>query len=203
MRPLFTIGFWASLAALAVITLALMVWTRDDETAVVDAAPGEEEPVRREIDLIAPVFLLQADDGFDIVRGRTTAAAQIRVDGFRFMNIAAGTEGENRCAEIDQLAKCAVVADLLGDAVLWFSIVPIQPRNEVYLPPIVALREESKVQLDNGWIVRRAERVVRECDRDTSSLSDFVRREGEGSTTVFSVDEQLVTEVRCTVVAIG
>lgn len=200
MRELFTIRFWAAITALVVITLALMAWTRED--APVDAGPEVDEPIRREVDLIAPVFLVQADDGFDIVRGRTTAAAQVRVDGFRFMNIAAGTPGENRCDALDQLAQCAVVADLLGEAVLWFSFVPLQPRNEVFLPPVVALREEARLELDNGWIVRRAERVERDCERDTTSLADFVRREGPGSTTVFAIDDQLITEVRCGLAAL-
>ena len=195
MRQFLTLGFWMSLFALAGLTVGLWTITRDDVPAVDDAVVVA--PEERPIDLIGMVFLARADPGFDIVAGRTVGDLQIRVDGFRYMNVKQGTPGENRCGELDQLARCAVVADLLGEAVLWFSIVPLSPRNLVELPGPAELRDGGRLELQNGWIVDRADVVERECPEDTASLSEFTQRFGEGATSVFSLAEQQVIRVRC------
>ncbi len=207
MRTFVSWRFWLTLAALAGLTFGLLQLTKDEEAA---AVPGDgvatattppdavdPGPPVREIDLIAPVFLVQADPGAQLVDGVTTAAIQVRVDGFRYMEIVAGTPGENRCADLDELASCVVAADLLGEAVLWFSFLPAGPRNTAVLPPIVELLEGAQARLANGWIVHRADEVDRDCDDDTTSLSDFVRRFGPGSVTTYGIDAQAVVAVVC------
>ena len=37
---------------------------------------------------------------------------RVRIDGVRYVNILAGTPGENRCGGLDQLGQCVVAADL-------------------------------------------------------------------------------------------
>lgn len=194
MRQFFTWGFWLSLFALAGLTFAVWSYTRDEAIVIEAIQPAAAE---REIDMIDLVYVAEADPGFAIVEGRTTAAMQIRIDGFRYMNIRADTPGENRCSQLTEVAKCAVAADLLGDAVLWFSIVPLEPRNVVNLPPVAEIRDGMRLRLENGWVVRREETVKRVCDDDTTSLADFVRRYGEGSITTFSIDTQTATAVTC------
>lgn len=196
MRQFVTVGFWASLLALAVLSWGLVAFARDDEpTQAPEAAPATPED--REIDLIAMVFAAQADPGFDIVDGRAVGDLQIRVDGFRYMNIRTGTAGENRCAALAELATCAIAVDLLGEAVLWFSIVPLSPRNLVELPAPVGFRDGSKLQLANDWIVPHADVVRRDCEEDTTSLTDFMDQFGERATSVFSLDDQQVVRVVC------
>jgi hypothetical protein len=195
MRQFFTWRFWLSLLTLAALTFGLFTVTRSTEA--VTAVIQEVAVPDRHIDLIALVYLAQADPGFSIVDGKTTANMQISIDGFRYMNILTGTAGENRCGELTGLAKCAVAADLLGESVLWFSIIPIGARNQVLLPAVAELRDDGNVRLDNGWIVRHADVVKRlGCD-DATSLTDFITRYGEGSTTAFSLDEQAVVSVTC------
>ncbi|MCB0998340.1 MAG: hypothetical protein KDB40_03505 [Acidimicrobiales bacterium] len=197
MRQFVTVGFWASLLALAVLSWGLVALARDDEPTVApDAAPVVPED--REIDLIAMVFAAQADPGFDIVDGRASANMQVRVDGFRYMNIRTGTAGENRCADLAELASCAIAVDLLGEAVLWFSIVPLSPRNLVELPAPLGFRDGSKLQLANDWVVPHADVVRRDCDEDTTSLTDFMDRFGERATSVYSLDDQQIVRVVCT-----
>ena len=197
MRQFVTVGFWASLLALAVLSWGLVALARDDEPTVApDAAPVVPED--REIDLIAMVFAAQADPGFDIVDGRASANMQVRVDGFRYMNIRTGTAGENRCADLAELASCAIAVDLLGEAVLWFSIVPLSPRNLVELPAPLGFRDGSKLQLANDWVVPHADVVRRGCDEDTTSLTDFMDRFGERATSVYSLDDQQIVRVVCT-----
>jgi hypothetical protein len=67
----------------------------------------------------------------------------------------------------------------------------------VSLPPITQTRDGLKVLLANGWVVHRADTVKRVCDDDTASLADFVRTQGEGSVTTFSLDTQTITAVTC------
>lgn len=210
MRQFVTLGFWLSLLALAGLIFGLVTFVGDDApadgepTVGVDGEPAAAEtgaadagPVDREIDLIGMVFLAQADPGFAIVDGRTTGNMQIRVDGFRFMNIMSGTPGENRCGALTELAQCAVAADLLGEAVLWFSIVPLSPRNLVELPGPASLVEGTRLRLQNGWVVDRATFIERECPEDTSSLAEFIARFGEEATTVYSLDELRAIRVQC------
>lgn len=217
MRQFFTWGFWLSLLALGAMVFGLLalvdrlasvdrvggddaadavVLRPVDDAGVVVPAPGDR-PVERQVDLIALVSEAQAHEGFDIVDGVANANLQIRIDGLRVMNIVAGTPGENRCTALAQLASCAVAADLLGEAVLWFSIVPIAPRNSVVLPEVTELRDGGEALLANGWIVAHAPVLKRICDDDTSSFSDFQRRFGEGSITTFSIDEQRLVAVTC------
>jgi hypothetical protein len=195
MRQFFTWGFWLSLLALGAMTLGLYSITRSSDN--VPEVFREAAVPDRQIDLVALVYLAETDPGFAVVNGRTTANMQIRIDGFRYMNIRPDTPGENRCAGLTELAQCAVAADLLGESVLWFSIIPLGPRNTVALPAVTELRDDGTVRLDNGWIVRHAEVIKRlGCD-DTTSLTDFITRYGPGSTTSFSLDEQKVISVTC------
>ncbi len=205
MRTFVSWRFWLTLAALAGLTFGLLRLTREDGaeavpadgTATVTTVAGAAAPPLRQIDLIAPVFLVQAEPGTQIIDGVTTGAIQVRVDGFRYMEIVAGTPGENRCGGLDELATCVVAADLLGEAVLWFAFLPAGQRSTAVLPPVVELLEGSEARLANGWIVHRADEVERDCDDDSTSLSDFVRRFGPGSVTTYSIDAQAVVAVVC------
>src|SRR5689334_16810736 len=111
MRQFFTWGFWLSLALLGLMTLGLYTLTQsnDDVTALV----GLTSPPERHIDLVGLVYLAEADPGFTIINGETTSNMQIRIDGFRYMNIKPNTPGENRCGQLTEIATCAVAADLL------------------------------------------------------------------------------------------
>jgi hypothetical protein len=91
-----------------------------------------------------------------------------------------------------------VAADMLGDAVLWFSLFPADLRNTINLPAIRELRDQNQVLLANGWVVRRADLVARNCDEDTTSLSDFVRTFGDDAISAWGVPDQRVIRVTCT-----
>jgi hypothetical protein len=195
MRQFFTWGFWLSLLALAGLTLGVYQMTRPSDA--VSAVIEEVAIPDRQIDLIGLVYLAEADPGFALVDGKTTGNMQIRVDGFRYMNIKPDTPGENRCDALTELARCAVATDLLGESVLWFSIIPLGTRNQVLLPAVTEIRDDGTVRLENGWIVHHADTVKRlGCD-DTTSLTDFITRYGEGSTTAYNLDQQEVVSVTC------
>lgn len=201
MRTFTTWQFWLSLVVLGGLWLAVGQFTGGAPVSSLRPDALGVPQQQHQIDLIASVFLAQADPGTQITDGVTTGRIQVRIDGFRYMNIAPGTPGENRCAELDQLAKCVVAVDLLGEAVLWFSFLPAEPKNAVSLPPVIELHDDSQVLLSNGWLVRRAAVVKRVCGTESTSLADFVRTLGADSVTTFSLDGQGVSTVTCAVSA--
>ena len=62
---------------------------------------------------------------------------------------------------------------------------------------IKELLDDGVARLSNGWLVRLANTVDRSCPQETSSLSEFIRRFGPGSTTVIDLSKQRITMVRC------
>ncbi len=117
----------------------------------------------------------------------------------RVARIVPGTPGEVTCANFDDPNRCVIVADVLGDAVVWFALMPRGPRDTVELPPIVDL-QDGYAQFVNGWEVLYApviERDAETCGDDVVSFSDFLRRFGPGSTTVVDLETRQVTAVIC------
>jgi hypothetical protein len=198
VRQFFTVRFWLTIAAL--VGLAGLLWwvlPRDRDFAAVDA-PDEDAslPVERDIDLIEPLF--SAAGSADLVDGRTTGELQLVIDAARNVRIPPGTTGEITCATLDQVGTCAFAADLLGEAVLWFSVFPGDARGTLNLPAVRELRDQNQVLLANDWVVPRAEVVTRTCDQDTTSLGDFVRTFGDNAVAVWSVSAQRIIRVVCT-----
>jgi len=196
VRQFVSLRFWCALLALA--ALAGLFWYTtiggDDALLPDEVANGPEQHV---IDLIAPVYAVQGSPGVAISDGVLDGELRIVIDGSRTMVIAAGTPGRLDCPDLAELAQCVVAADLLGEAVVWFDVFASTTRRSVALPPITKLLSENRVVLENGWVVRRAALVERECAQDTGSLGEFAERFGEGSTTTFNLERQVITRVTC------
>ena len=113
------------------------------------------------------------------------------------IRVAPGRPGEFACPNTRLVNRCVVLADLVGDAVLWFALLPRGPNRTVVLPPIVDL-EDGYAIFENGWEVKYPPVIERECgDEDIPSFSDFLRRFGPNSTSIVDLETQLVTSVRC------
>lgn len=195
MRQLFSWRFIAAvlaLGALAVIVNAVIV---DDQSldAIVDP-----EPVPREIDLVAPIFSINRSDDFDLdAQGVTSGFLDIVLSEARIVRVTPGATGEISCDELDAVNKCALFVDLLGDAVIWFAILPQGDRATAEVPAIVDL-EDDKAQLVNGWLLPYPPVIERECnDEDIPSFSDFLRRFGPGSITTVDLLTGQVVAARC------
>ncbi|NND75299.1 MAG: hypothetical protein HKN44_09865 [Ilumatobacter sp.] len=195
MRQLFTWRFFAVVAALAGLALVLNAVVVDDDelTAVIEP----EIPDRR-IDLIAPVLYMQRSPDFSLgPDGTTTGFIDFVFDDRRVMRAAPGTAGEIECEGLNRVGACVVLTDLLGDAVIWFAVLPEGPRGTVELPPILDL-EGGYALFENGWQIPYPPVIERRCDgEDIVSFSDFLRRFGPGSTTIVDIETQQVLEVRC------
>jgi len=194
MRQFFGWRFWGAFAALALIALGIVVYANGGE----EEAPGRAQARRdqlRLIDLASFVYAIE-DDGFTMVEGYSRGYLDLILDGERTIRIPPGTPGAVRCDAMDQVGGCGVVADLLGDAVVWFTIVPLGPGLTIELPPIVDL-EDGYALLDNGWKLRYAPVLDRRCERETESFQEFLREFGPRSTTIVDPGENRVTAVAC------
>jgi hypothetical protein len=196
VRQFFTLRFWLSLLALAGLALGVAAFAESREGDQPTVEPGAATPDRT-IDLVSWVYLIQPPPGFGIVDGRTTTDLALVLDGTRTMIVKAGTPGEIDCLGYTELARCTVAADLLGDAVLWFSVVPGVPGPTVDLPAVVELLDGGWVRLANGWVVPHAPVVDRSCPEDTDALTEFINAFGETAKSTFDFERQQIVKVTC------
>ena len=198
MRQFFTLRYWLTLLALVGLALGVtaVANSRGSDSGESSEAPGSASP-ERTIDLVTWVFAVQTPPGFEMVDGRTNMDFALIVDATRTMIVTKGTPGEIDCPDLTELARCSVAADLLGDGVLWFSIVPGVPGPTVELPPVAELLDGGWVRLANGWVVPHAPVVDRNCPEDTASLTEFIELFGDKATSTFNFDQQQIVKVTC------
>lgn len=196
MRQFITLRFWMSLLAVVALLGVVYVLTRSGPSSdrVIAASDG---PTKRNVDFVAQVYSFTGDPGFAMAQGKTNGELQLIIDGTRTMVIKPDTPGEVSCNQLAEVGQCVVVADLLGDAVLWFALVPFEQRPSITMPGIVRLDDQNIVELTNGWVVHRSAVVALECGDDVASLTDFVRRFGAEATTTFSFDSQQIVKATC------
>jgi hypothetical protein len=195
VRELLSWRLLAALAALAGLAFVAKSVLADDDELQAVIAPTPQE---RTIDLIAPVISPLPSDDFEVDdHGVTVGYLDLLLPGDRTMRIAPGTPGEVTCVLSDQFNECAILADVLGDAVVWFALVPQRDDVTAELPPILDLNEGYAV-FGNGWRVPYAAVIERDCgDVDIPTFSDFLRDHGEDSVSIVDLNLQQVTEVRC------
>jgi len=182
----------AALVGLALVAAALLT----DSDSLEDAV--EPDAIARRMDIIEPIFAADQSAGFRVGRdGVTHGFLDLIVDSERVVRIAPGTLGEIACEELDQINKCALFADMLGDAVVWFAILPQAPRATVELPEIVDL-EDGYAVFKNGWEVLYPPVIERSCgSEDIPTFTDFLRRFGPGSISTVDLETRQVVSVRC------
>lgn len=195
MRQIFNWRFVAAVAALGVLALLARAILTDDNSIEQVIEP---ETIERQIDLIEPIaFATDTGEAAELRNGVTTDLIELTIDAERVVSIAPGTLGEISCEELDVENRCAILADMLGNAVIWFAILPQAPRSTVELPPIVDL-DDGQAVFDNGWRVPYAPVIERDCGgEDIPTFSDFLRRFGPDSVTVVDLESRQVTTVRC------
>lgn len=191
-------------AAAAVAVALIVVVTRGDGGGV----PRPSANVLRPVDLVALVEAVNVDSGWAVSSGRSTEAMRLDLDDLRTLSIPAGTLVDDggapaRCTTFDVPRSCVILADMLGDAVVWFALVPAdQTRGgeRLTLPGLVDMRDNGNDGvLRNGWVLPLATPVRRECgDVDTAHLRDFITRFPDGaSRTVVDLVSDRVVRVEC------
>jgi hypothetical protein len=194
VRQLFTWRFVAAVAAVALLALLARAVLNDDSSL---EAVIEPELIERKIDLIEP-FESATASGFVLSpSGVTSGFIDLTLDAERTLRIVPGTLGQIECDALDAATRCAVLADMLGDAVIWFAIVPQAPRATVELPPIIDL-DDGRAVFESGWRIPYAPVIERDCaGEDIPTFSDFLRRFGPDSVTVLDLETRQITSVRC------
>lgn len=195
MRQLFNWRFVAAIAALGALALLAQAILTDDTSI---EAVIEPELTERRIDLIEPIAGASRDAAFTVLpSGLTTGSLDLTLDAERVLRIVPGTLGQIDCDDLDEANRCAVLADMLGDAVVWFAILPQGSRATVELPPITDLVDRRAV-FDNGWLIPYAPVIERDCSgEDIPTFSDFLRRFGPDSVTILDLESRQITSVRC------
>ncbi len=195
MRQLFNWRFVAAVGALVVLALLVRAILTDDSS--IDAVI-EPELIERQIDLIEPIVSAVRSESFVMApSGVTDGVLELALDADRVLRIVPGTFGQIECDELEAANGCAVLADMLGDAVVWFAILPQAPRATVELPPIIDL-DDGQAVFDNGWRIPYAPVIERDCGgEDIPTFSDFLRRFGPDSVTIVDLELREVTTVRC------
>jgi len=161
------------------------------------------------IDLVASVDSINVDSTWSQESGITRGGAmRLSLDDLRVLTIQDGTLTANygstsACTDFAKPNACVLLADMLGDAVVWFALVPsdaLAGREFLTLPGLVDMQANGDEGiLRNGWVVKLATPVKRECgETTTSSLRDFITRfPDQLSKSIVNLTTDNVVSVKC------
>lgn len=186
------VGALAALVGLALLINAVFVG-RNTVARVVERSG----PDTRRADLVSIVLDTQPHD-FAIRRnGLTRGRLDLRLLGDRSVTIFPGTPGTSTCDALVESARCAVLAETLGDTIVWFAFVPMSANFQVELPAIESL-DGGYAELVNGWQLPYAPVIDRSrCDSPAESFSEFLRLVGREHNAVYSFGPGEITAVTC------
>ena len=189
---------------LAALVIAIVVLTTRDASPNISVTK-----TLHKVDLVASVNSVNVDSAWS-QDGSSTSGGAIRLslDDLRTVTILEGTMTDDyssfpACRDFVTPNACVLLADMLGDAVIWFALVPsdeIAAREFLTLPGLVDMQANGDEGiLRNGWIVKLATPVKRECgDTATSSLRDFITRVPDQlSMTIMNLTTDDVVSVKC------
>ena len=164
---------WRFLATIgALVGLTALIYLAFGNNRSVAEVIEQEGPADRRIDLVSLELGTTRQD-FALQGGVTsgTMTMQVLPAGFTEpvpVTVFPGTPGEITCADLDR--PCALLAQTLGDTIVWFALVPMGPNFRFDLPAIEEL-DGGYANLVNGW-------QVPYCRRDRPPLRGPARRVG-------------------------
>jgi len=193
-------------AILAILALAAMgVFALRSVTQKTTVASG---PMQHRIDLVANVEAITTDAGWTMDGGRTHGAARFSLDDLRTLTVPDGTNVATygimpACTDLVTQKACVLLADMLGEAVVWFALVPADaatPNSELVMPGFTDMQANGdEAVFPNGWVVKLATPTKRVCaDIDTSSLRDFITRfNGDRARSIVDLTTDQIVRVEC------
>lgn len=202
MRQLASLRTWSALGvvALSIAVLLLLVMRGGSEGG---GDSGELQPSVLRIETVASVMEIRAAGAFRIFDGLTLGSATLGLDDGRTIFIATDTPGEIACADLSTPAACVLLADMLGQGVVWFALVAADDTTSrvLTLPTLVDMVDGGDTGvLENGWHVPLATGVIRTCAGEPRSptLRAFIESyAGTGIRTLLDLDRDEVVEVVC------
>ena len=154
------------------------------------------------VNYTASVNTVQADSDWTVVQGTTRSTARLALDDARTVYIADGTPGEITCTDFSSPNACVLIAELLGDAVVWFALAPATSETlltRVALPPVVdMLKGGDFAVLSNGWVVPLATPTKRTCSTPTVSLREFINKFASNMNVSLNLSTDHIDVVTCT-----
>jgi len=205
MRQIFSVRFFAAVGAVAgLLFLLTTVFTaRNVIDSAIDDGGADPDVQPRAIDLV-DVVTGSSNPAFQISpEGLAAADTQFVIDPTRQVTVVAGTPGIDHCGRVTEPGVCAIVADLLGEAVVWFALVPMGTGRSVPMPAIDTL-DGGLATLVNGWMLPHAPVLDRRCpaagsdeDEVFESYRQFKQLFGEDFVTLYDLDQRRLAAVVC------
>ncbi len=199
MRQLLSARLWITIGIIVVLSAGLLLifsLTSGESPQVVGV------PNTHTIDLIASVSNLQADAGWSIADSKTIGQASPILDDGRTIRIVPNTPGEITCTDLVTPSSCVLLADTLGGAIVWFTLLPAdsqRPLTHLNLPAVVDMLDAGNLGvLANDWIVKLATPTKRTCDTSTKTLREFITQYSpDRSMSILDLISDQITEVVC------
>lgn len=194
-------------AILAILVLATVGIT--GLRSLTRGTAAAQGPAQHRIDLVAGVVSVNTDIGWSMDGDATREYARFVLDDLRILTVAPGTNVARhdiapQCTDLATPRACVLLADMLGEAIVWFALVPANtptPSETLELPGIVDMQANGDEGIfSNGWVMRLATPTKRVCkDADTSSLRDFITRfPGDHARSVVDMRLDQIQQVECT-----
>ena len=189
---------------LAVLVAAFVLFAMRDSSSEISVTQ-----TLRTVDLVASVNSINVDSGWSQENGVTSGGAiRMSLDDLRVLTVQEGTlaadyGSSSACTDFVKPNACVLLADMLGDAVVWFALVPsdvLAGREFLTLPGLVDMQANGDEGiLRNGWVVKLATPVKRNCENaDTTTLRDFITRfPDDASTSSMNLTTDNVVSVTC------
>lgn len=197
MRQIFSLRFFLAVGAIVGLFALLATIFQARDLISGDDGTTEGVVVVHGIDLVGQVLSSSNPSLVFDADGLVTGETSFLLDPSRALRVVPGTPGENLCPGFPQPGACAVVADLLGEGVVWFAVVPMGSNNTVDLPAIDALAD-GLATLVNGWRVPYASVLDRRCrDQEFASYREFRDVMGDEFVSVFDIESRELLAVKC------
>lgn len=177
-------------------------------SSVNNSATVIETDVRHKVDLVASVNAVNVDANWKQDGVTSNGVLQLSLDDTRVLMIPEGTlvddyDAMSQCSDFVTPNACVLLADMLGDAVIWFALVPadkVSGTQTLTLPGLVDMQANGDEGiLRNGWVVKLATPVKRNCENaDTTTLRDFITRfPDDASTASMNLTTDTIVSVTC------
>ena len=200
MREIFSIRFFAAVAAVSGLLLGLVAFQSSRDGVELDDR-GAVAVVRR-IDLVESVRA-STNTVFGVTDGAAVGDTELVIDDRRRLRIVDGTPGTVSCDVAGPSGSCAIVADLLGEGVVWFAIVPGGSGTTVEFPAIDTI-DDGIATLVNDWQLPHAPVLDRRCrdgqgrEVEFASYREFRERRGDRFVSIYDTVERRLVAVQCT-----
>ncbi|MFZ8997208.1 MAG: hypothetical protein ACO3D0_02440 [Ilumatobacteraceae bacterium] len=198
MREIFSVRFFAAVGAVAGLFVVLIA-VQSSRNGI-DSGSSEPVAAVRRIDLVEPVES-STNPAFTVVDGVASTETELVLDERRRVRVVPGTPGVISCDPAGR-DRCAIVADLLGEAVVWFALVPAGRGPAVELPAIDTI-DDGIATLVNGWQVPHAPVLDRRCrdaggrDVEFASYREFRERLDDRFVSFYDTTDRRLVAVEC------